>query len=161
MMALVDHVPHLKTCYDIKPIDSVDIDYIKFHLTIILYTGKLDDMENPFAPLEEASSMASFKPFTENKYISTWHTNLTKHSNGSQNIGQTVPGDVVVDKSQHQADDNSQVTANSNPENPTPDKSKESGILFLDTTNSNLKKNVTFTKKQHIIKDEIVEQCNN
>ena len=161
MLALIEYVPHLKKCYDIKPVEnSIRLDYDRFHLTIALYTGKIEDTSNPFAPLEEAASIGSFKPFTENKSISTWHTNITTQSNESHNNGSIVPDDVVVDQSQQQTNDNSQVTTPSNQDNPTPDKSKDSGISFSDSTNSNMKKTVKFTKKQSMIKDEILEHCN-
>ena len=160
VMALIEYVPHLKQCYDINPIEGLSINRNKFHLIITLYSGKIKDKDNPFAPLEEASLNSSFKPFTENKSIATWHTNITRQSSESNQMEQMVPDDVVVDKKQ-QADDNSQVTTASNPDNNTPDKSKESGLSYSTTTyNPGAKKIVTFTKKQHIIKDEIVEECN-
>ena len=159
MLTLIDMVPHLKTCYDIKAVhDEPTVDFNMFQLSIFLYNGKLHDDNNPFDTLAEEDSMHNYRPFTDSKSISTWHTNVTRNSVDSIEEA-NIPQDVMVAdrKISPHVDEGSQVSTASRAKHDSP--AQDSNLSYSETSQSHTRK-VTFTKKQQIIRDELFEMCN-
>ena len=75
IMRLITQIPHLKSCYDIIPHDDNPKSYDEFEFKLQLYRGQLEDGNNTYSPIAESESLPPmYKPFTDSRSISTWHT---------------------------------------------------------------------------------------
>ena len=166
VMSLVVSIPHLKSSYDIVQTNthnSLDEFQFKLHL----YRGKLEDSNNTYSPIEEAESLPTmYRPFTDSRSISTWHTVKTKTSKDN------IPQDVEVTSKAHEEEE-SQVTDHSKylkDDSPkesstqTTDNSKNAKdpepTSFLSKSSNTQPKKVKFTKNQQImIRDELKSTC--
>ena len=90
VMSLVKSIPHLKSCYDIVPHNDTP-SYDEFEFKLRLYRGRLEDGNNTYSPIEDSESLPTmYKPFTDSRSISTWHTIQSKSSKDM------IPTDVNV-----------------------------------------------------------------
>lgn len=167
MMELVDIVPHLKMSYDIlKAAGNTRVQSDRFQLHIYLYNGTIRDASNPFHALEESSTASKFKPFTDSRSITTWHTIATKSMNNP-----IIPSDVTIDKSNKvPAEETSQVTPSSYPNEPAVENqlsadhhkasplTDDSNLSFSENSKMVVQqKQVRFTRNQQLIKEQIKE----
>ena len=169
VMELTEMIPFLDKNYDIRRTEGdTTADKDRFKLIIVLHRGKLYDESYSFSQLKEMDSNSSYKGFAENKSITTWHTNLSRKSEDTDDNNNNVPEDVVVDTDMsHQLDERSQ---DSNPfytqrNVEPPETITNSRNASNDTNNPNLSysetttKQVKFTKNQHLIKNAIIKDC--
>ena len=167
-MSLLNIIPHLETCYDLLPAGGIDelVNVHRFKLIIVLFKGKLFDTNNRFAEFDSNDSLSTYKGFTANKSVTTWHTTISKASNASEGDHKPVPGSVVVQEAMsHQSDNNSQISHETNvKETKEPEESPNSkpSQITNDTNISysvNTPKNVKFTKNQQKMRDDIIKDC--
>ena len=113
-------------------------------------------------------SNESYKGFAENKSITTWHTNLSRKSEDTDDKNNNVHVDVVVDTDMsHQSDKRSQESnpfyIQRNVEHPktttnsknASNETNDSNLSYSETTT----KQVKFTRNQHLIKNAIINDC--